>query len=52
MMMHLDLGVDDMDTAVSWAIEFGGELAAHQPQDGVRVLLDPAGRPFCLFPLG
>jgi hypothetical protein len=23
-------------------------VAAHQPQENVRVLLDPAGHPFCL----
>jgi hypothetical protein len=42
MMMHLDDGV-------AWAIECGATVAAHQPQDGVRVMLDPAGHPFCLF---
>ena len=25
-------------------------LGAPDPQEHVRVLLDPAGRPFCLFP--
>jgi hypothetical protein len=24
-------------------------VAAYQPQDDVRVLLDPAGHPFCLY---
>jgi len=52
MMMHLDLGVADMDAAVEWALGAGAVLATHQPQEGVRVLLDPAGHPFCLFPLG
>ena len=51
MMMHLDIGVVDLDTGVAWAIECGATLAAHQPQDGVRVMLDPEGHPFCLFPL-
>jgi hypothetical protein len=27
----------------------GAELACHQPQDDVRVLLDPVGHPFCLY---
>jgi len=26
----------------------GARVAAFQPQDNVRVLLDPAGHPFCL----
>jgi catechol 2,3-dioxygenase-like lactoylglutathione lyase family enzyme len=45
---HLDIGVADLDAAVSWAVEQGAVLADHQPQDGVRVLLDPDGHPFCL----
>jgi catechol 2,3-dioxygenase-like lactoylglutathione lyase family enzyme len=50
MMMHLDIGVDDLDAGVRWALELGAEVAAHQPQDDVRVMLDPEGHPFCLFP--
>lgn len=52
MMLHLDIGVEDLDAAVSWAIESGAREAAFQPQDDVRVMLDPAGHPFCLFRLG
>jgi len=50
MMMHLDIGVADLDTGVRWAIAQGARLAEHQPQDDVRVMLDPEGHPFCLFP--
>jgi hypothetical protein len=50
MMVHLDIAVDDLDAATSWAIEVGAKLAEHQPQRRVRVMLDPAGHPFCLFP--
>jgi catechol 2,3-dioxygenase-like lactoylglutathione lyase family enzyme len=50
MMMHLDIEVQDMDAAVAWAVEAGAVLAEYQPQEDVRVLLDPAGHPFCLFP--
>lgn len=50
MMMHLDVGVGDLDAGVAWALEAGAALADHQPQEGVRVMLDPAGHPFCLFP--
>lgn len=48
-MEHLDIWVQDLTEAVAWAVECGAELVAHQPQDDVRVLLDPAGHPFCLF---
>jgi catechol 2,3-dioxygenase-like lactoylglutathione lyase family enzyme len=47
-MMHLDFQVDDLDDAVAEAVGLGAELAGHQPQEHVRVLLDPAGHPFCL----
>jgi hypothetical protein len=49
MMMHLDIEVDDLPAAVADAIDLGATLPAHQPQDNVRVLLDPAGHPFCLY---
>jgi catechol 2,3-dioxygenase-like lactoylglutathione lyase family enzyme len=48
-MLHLDIHVDDLDAAVEHAVAAGARLAEHQPQDRVRVLLDPAGHPFCLF---
>lgn len=46
---HLDIWVEDLAAAVAWAQECGAVLAEFQPQDTVRVLLDPAGHPFCLF---
>ncbi|WP_433021797.1 VOC family protein [Kribbella sp. CA-294648] len=49
MQMHLDLEVDDLDQAVAHAIEAGAELAEYQPQEDVRVMLDPDGHPFCLY---
>ncbi|MGI8521849.1 MAG: VOC family protein [Nocardioides sp.] len=49
MQAHLDIAVDHLDQAVSRAESLGASLATHQPQDDVRVLLDPAGHPFCLF---
>ena len=49
MMMHLDIEVDDLADAVAFALEVGAELAEHQPQEEVRVMLDPAGHPFCLY---
>lgn len=47
-MMHLDLQVDDLEGAVADAVALGASVAHHQPQEHVRVLLDPAGHPFCL----
>jgi predicted enzyme related to lactoylglutathione lyase len=49
MSMHLDIEVDDLDEAVAHAEGCGAELASHQPQTSVRVMLDPAGHPFCLY---
>jgi len=50
MLMHLDIGVEDLEAGVAWALEAGATVAEYQPQQGVRVMLDPAGHPFCLFP--
>lgn len=50
MTMHLDIGVEDFEKAVAWAVDVGATLADYQPQEEVRVMLDPAGHPFCLFP--
>ena len=49
MMMHLDIKVDDLDAAGAHALALGAVLAEYQPQDDVRVYLDPAGHPFCLW---
>jgi catechol 2,3-dioxygenase-like lactoylglutathione lyase family enzyme len=49
MMSHIDIAVDDLQAGVAWALEVGATLADHQPQAHVRVMLDPAGHPFCLF---
>jgi hypothetical protein len=49
MMMHLDVEVDDLDVAVAAAVELGATVAEFQPQEAVRVMLDPAGHPFCLY---
>ena len=49
MQAHLDIAVDDLDSAGERAREAGATLAEHQPQDHVRVWIDPAGHPFCLF---
>jgi catechol 2,3-dioxygenase-like lactoylglutathione lyase family enzyme len=49
MMIHLDIKVDDLVAAGQHAVAAGAVLADYQPQQDVRVYLDPAGHPFCLF---
>jgi catechol 2,3-dioxygenase-like lactoylglutathione lyase family enzyme len=49
MQLHLDVEVDDLAAAVEHAVELGATEAEFQPQDDVRVMLDPAGHPFCLY---
>jgi predicted enzyme related to lactoylglutathione lyase len=46
--MHLDLMVDDLDTAEAEVLALGATKAEHQPGTTFRVFLDPAGHPFCL----
>ncbi|HEX6969389.1 MAG TPA: VOC family protein [Micromonosporaceae bacterium] len=46
---HLDFGVEDLDAAEKQALALGAVKPDHQPGgDRWRVLLDPAGHPFCL----
>ena len=47
-MMHFDFQVGDLESAVADAVALGASVAESQPQQNVRVLLDPAGHPFCL----
>ncbi|MBZ2196058.1 VOC family protein [Occultella gossypii] len=49
MMMHLDIMVTDLDTSVEFALRCGATLAQYQPQEDVRVCVDPHGHPFCLW---
>ncbi|CAA9222523.1 MAG: hypothetical protein AVDCRST_MAG20-661 [uncultured Acidimicrobiales bacterium] len=55
-MLHLEVEVEDVDAAVAAAIESGGAEAPWQPPDRdrsrIRVVLDPAGHPLCLFVRG
>ena len=45
----MDIEVDDLDGAVAAAVAAGATVAEYQPQEDVRVCLDPAGHPFCLW---
>ena len=52
-MMHFELLVTDLTAAVDLAVSAGGAEATPQPPDRdptrLRVMVDPAGHPFCLF---
>ena len=47
--VHLEVQVTDLAGALEHALACGARLADHQPQEDVRVCLDPAGHPFCLW---
>lgn len=47
--LHLEIGVDDLAAASAHATACGAPAATYQPQSDVRVHLDPAGHPFCLY---
>ena len=49
-MEHLDFHVTDVDEAVKYALSCGATMSETQCEDGWRVMLDPAGHPFCLLP--
>jgi catechol 2,3-dioxygenase-like lactoylglutathione lyase family enzyme len=49
---HIELGVDDLDAAQVRMLALGAVKPEFQPDpDRWRVLLDPAGHPFCLSSL-
>ena len=47
--VHLDLTADDLGAAAVRGVTLGATLP-EQPDPRWRVLLDPAGHPFCLTP--
>lgn len=55
-MIHFEVEVDDLQAAIDLAVRSGGRLADHKPADRdsskIRIVLDPAGHPFCLFVSG
>jgi len=55
-MLHFEIMVNDLDAAIALAVDAGASIAEHQPDDRdrsrLRVMLDPAGHPFCLFVAG
>lgn len=49
-MAHLDFHVEDVGEAVKYALSCGATMSETQCDDGWRVMMDPAGHPFCLLP--
>lgn len=45
---HFDLAVEDIDVTAKRCRELGAVQPDEQPGETWRVLLDPAGHPFCL----
>jgi catechol 2,3-dioxygenase-like lactoylglutathione lyase family enzyme len=52
-MLHFEIAVSDVNAAVAYAVAAGATVASPQPTDRdldqMRVMLDPAGHPFCLY---
>ncbi|MFF3327332.1 VOC family protein [Streptomyces sp. NPDC002889] len=50
---HIELGVDELDAAQARMLALGAVEPPFQPHpDQRRVLLDPAGHPFCISTMG
>ncbi len=47
--MHLDIMVDDLDTAEARVLKLGARKLTGEDEES-RVYADPAGHPFCLIP--
>jgi predicted enzyme related to lactoylglutathione lyase len=52
-MLHFEIQVHDLDAALTHAVAAGARIAPTQPQgrdqNQLRVMIDPAGHPFCLY---
>jgi len=46
---HLDFTTSDLDGAIHHALRCGAKLSAVQSVEDERILIDPAGNPFCLI---
>ena len=49
-MAHLDFHVQDVEEGVKYALACGASRSAYQYDDRWRVMIDPAGHPFCILP--
>ena len=50
-MVHLDFHVENVEEAVEHAIMCGAKLSEIQLEEAWRVMIDPAGHPFCILPI-
>jgi len=49
-MAHLDFHVENVEEGVKHALSCGATMSEIQFDEGFRVMIDPAGHPFCLLP--
>ena len=49
-MAHLDFHVQDVEEGVKYALSCGASISEYQYDDRWRVMIDPAGHPFCIRP--
>lgn len=49
-MLHLDFYSDNVNENIEHAIKCGAKIANYQSTDNWKVLIDPAGHPFCIIP--
>ncbi|HML49110.1 MAG TPA: VOC family protein, partial [Clostridia bacterium] len=49
-MAHLDFFVENLEEGVAHALSCGAVLSPVQFADSWRVMIDPAGHPFCICP--
>ena len=49
-MAHLDFFVENLEEGVTHALSCGAILSPIQFSDSWRVMIDPAGHPFCICP--
>ncbi len=49
MRLDVDFEVTDLEAEAARAVQLAAELPYPQPQKNVRVLLNPAGHPFCPY---
>ena len=49
-MAHLDFHVENVEEGVKYAMSCGATMSAIQFDERWRVMIDPAGHPFCILP--
>lgn len=48
--IHLDMYTENVEESVEYAIKCGAKLSKIQLEEDWKVMLDPAGHPFCILP--